>query len=477
MKKTCFLIVSLSVLCNSFAQTNEKKIAEISAIENGLIKNIQVKGEPVLMFNIQERMNHYKVPGVSIAVIENGNIKWARGYGFANTQTKAKIDVNTLFQAGSISKPVAALAALKLYENKQVDLKKDVRFYLKNWQLAENKYTRTEKVTLEKLLSHTAGITVHGFPGYQQGEKIPELTDVLNGKGNTEKIEIDTIPGSIWRYSGGGYTIMEKIVEDVSGLALDEYMARTILQPLGMNNSSYLQPISQKWQKNCSAAYDGNGSMIKGMWNNYPEQAAAGLWTTPSDLARYCIEIQNIVQGKKKGILSKKTVDQMLTKYKNDWGLGPALMGEKNDLIFGHSGKNAGFTNDLKAQAYQGNGIIIMTNADNGAALITEIQNAICNHYNWSFSQPTTIALMKLKTADLEQYVGTYKLKEQLSLKIILKNNQLVLTDTPIGNLSLSPITKTKFIALESGTTIDFLVDQQVTGFLVDNSIHFVKTK
>jgi CubicO group peptidase (beta-lactamase class C family) len=463
-------------MSNSFAQKNDQTLLEINSIENSLIKNIQIKGDSIQKFNILERMDFYKVPGVSIAIVENGKIKWAKGYGYANTETGTKVNASTLFQAGSISKPLAALSALKLFENDSLDLNKDVNYYLKKWQIPENKFTETEKVTLEKLLTHTAGMTVHGFPGYQQTDKFPEIIDVLNGNGNTGKIVVDTIPGSIWRYSGGGYTVMEKVVEDVSGLSLDDYMSKNILLPIGMKNSTYQQPIAKEFQNNISAAYDGNGELIKGLWNNYPEQAAAGLWTTPSDLAMYCMEIQDIVQGKKNGVLTKETVDKMLTKHKNDWGLGPSLQNEKDSLIFGHGGKNAGFTNDMKAYVYQGNAIIVMTNADNGSKLISEIKNAISNYYNWSISQPKTIEVIELSDATLKQYVGKYELKEQsLILEVQFKENQLFLTNTPIGNLNLSPMTNTKFIDLESGTVIEFLVDEKVSGFTVNNSFKLVK--
>jgi len=386
------------------------------------------------------------------------------------------VDVNTLFQAGSISKPIAALAALKLSENNSLELNKDVNNYLKNWKVPENKHTKDKKVTLKKLLTHTAGMTVHGFPGYQQTDNFPSIIDVLNGSGNTSKIVVDTIPGSIWRYSGGGYTVMEKVVEDVSGLTLDEYMSKNIFPSIGMKNSTYQQPITKEWQKNISAAYDRNGQLIKGLWNNYPEQAAAGLWTTPTDLAKYCIEIQDIAKGKKNGILSKTTINQMLTKHKNDWGLGPSLQNQKDSLIFGHGGKNAGFTNDMKAYVYQGNAIIVMTNADNGGKLISEIKNAISKHYNWSISQPRTIKTITLPDDVLKQYMGKYELKEQgLILEVKFKENQIYLTNTPIGNLNLFPMTNTKFIDIESGTIIDFLVDKKVNGFIVNNSFKLTK--
>jgi CubicO group peptidase (beta-lactamase class C family) len=476
MKKIYFLLFSITLISNCFAQKDGQIQSEISVIENGLIKNIQIKGDSAQRFNIQERMDYYKVPGVSIAVVENGKIKWAKGYGYANTETGTKVDINTLFQAGSISKPLAALSALKLIENDSLELNKDVNYYLKEWQVPESKFTKTEKVTLEKLLTHTAGMTVHGFPGYQQADEFPEIIDVLNGNGNTAKILVDTIPGSIWRYSGGGYTVMEKVVEDVSGMSLDEYMTKNILIPIGMKNSTFQQPITKEWQNNISAAYDGNGVIIKGLWNNYPEQAAAGLWTTASDLALYCIEIQEINQGKEDGVLTRKTVDKMLTKHKNDWGLGPSLQNQKDSLIFGHGGKNAGFTNDMKAYAYQGNAIVVMTNADNGGKLISEIQNAVSKHYNWSISQPKTIEIIKLSDIELKQYAGKYELKTQnITLEVQFKENQLFLTNTPIGNLYLMPLTNTKFMDLESGAVIEFLVDGKVNGFMVNNIFKFVK--
>lgn len=476
MKSIYFIILSASLICNCFSQKDEQILLEINSIENSLTKNIQIEGDAIQKFNLLARMDFYKVPGVSIAIVQNGKIKWAKGYGYANTKTGKKVDVNTLFQAGSISKPIAALSVLKLFENDSLLLNKDVNYYLENWQIPENRFTKNEKVTVERLLTHTAGMSVSGFPGYQQTDDFPEIIDVLNGKGNTGKIVVDTIPGSIWRYSGGGYTIMEKVVEDITGLSLNDYMAKNILFPIGLRNSTFEQPITKEFQNNISAAYDANGKLIEGLWFNYPEQAAAGLWTTPTDLALYCIEIQDILKGKKDGILRKQTVEKMLSKHKNDWGLGPSLQNEKDSLIFGHGGKNAGFTNDMKAYAYLGHAVIIMTNADNGGKLISEIKNAVSEFYNWSISKPKTIVVIELSDTVLKQYVGKYELKEQnLILKVQFKENQLFLNDTPVGDLKLLPITNTKFIDTESGTIIEFFSNENVIEFQVNNSFKLTK--
>lgn len=483
MKTATRITIIFSLLC--IACKNEKLndiSTEIHAIENGLLPAIQVKNDSVKTFSIAERMEHYKVPGISIAVVENGKIKWAKGYGMANTDTGYKVDTTTIFQAGSISKPLAALAALKLVEEGTLELDTDVNDYLKDWQIPANEFTTMEKVTLRRLLTHTAGITVHGFPGYRQTDTFPSITQVLNGEGNTPKIFVDTIPGSIWRYSGGGYTIMEKMVEDVSGLPLEVYMTRNILRPIGMKNSTYEQPLGTEYHANASAAYDSEGKIIEGLWHNYPEQAAAGLWTTPTDLAKYCIEIQNILDEKENTVLSKETIEKMLTKHKNDWGLGPSLQWEKDSLIFKHGGKNAGFTNDFIAFAYRGDAVIIMTNADNGGKLIGEILRSISGYYDWNISKPKIVEPIEVSKEKLSRLTGRYILDFQVPdigdyiVNISLKDDKLFVNDPNNGDTNVfTPLEELKFIDLESADEITFQVKNDTIGVLWNNRFQFNK--
>lgn len=483
MKSFKFIVVILILIVTSCK--NEKAIditSDLNAIENGLLPSILVKGDSIKHFNIFDRMEHYKIPGVSIAIVENGKIKWAKGYGIANTNDSSKVDINTIFQAGSISKPVAALAALKLVEEGKIDLKQDVNYYLKDWKIPENKFTQEEKVSLERLLSHTAGMTVHGFPGYKQTDTIPSITQVLDGEGNTLKIFVDTIPGSIWRYSGGGYTVMEKMVEDVSGLPLDEYMSKSILQVIGMKNSTYEQPLGAEYHSNASAAYDTEGKIIDGLWHNHPEQAAAGLWTTPTDLAKYCIEIQQIINGKENGILSKETIGKMLTKHKNDWGLGPLIQWEQDSLIFRHEGKNAGFTNNLISFANRGNAVIVMTNADNGGKLIGEILRAVSNYYNWGISNPKFVEVIEVEEEKLNNLVGKYLLDFQVPgigdyiIDIEIKNNKLFVTDSNNGETNvLTALDELKFIDLENGDEVLFQIGGDKLGLLWNKRFQFYK--
>ena len=453
---------------------------EISTIEDGLLPPILVKGDSIVKFNILERMKYHMVPGVSIAVVEDGKIKWAKGYGIANTNNDHAVNENTLFQAGSISKPLAALSALKLVEEGKVDLDEDVNTYLKDWKIPDTDFTEEEKVTLRRLLTHTAGMTVHGFPGYQQTDTFPSITTVLNGEGNTGAIYVDTIPGAIWRYSGGGYTVMEKLVEDISGFTLDEYMAKNILQPMEMGNSNYEQPLKDENQGNVSAAYDNEGNIIDGLWHNYPEQAAAGLWTTPTDLAKYCIEIQEIIAGKSDGILKQETVEMMLTKSKNDWGLGPSLAWAGDSLRFQHGGKNAGFTNNMIAFAHRGIAIIEMTNADNGGKLIGEVMRSVSSYYSWGISSPKFVETIDLPREKLDKLVGQYKLNFQVPnigdylIEVTIKDNKLTVFD-PNNNETnvLAALEELKFIDLATGDKVDFQVSEETGTVRVDFNARF----
>lgn len=452
--------------------TKNQDSKEIEAIENGLLLETQAEGDVVQTFNIIERMNFYKVPGVSITVVENGKIKWAKGYGTANTNTNLKVDENTIFQAGSISKPIAALALLQLVEKGILDLDVDVNTYLKDWKVPNNEFTKNEKVTLRRLLTHTAGVTVHGFPGYKQSKTIPTTTQVLNGEGNTPKIFVDTVPGTIWRYSGGGYTIAQKVVEEMTQQPFETYVNTNVLKSIGMKNSTFEQPLANR-KGNISAAYDYQGRIIDGLWHNYPEKAAAGLWTTPSDLAKYCIEIQEILKGKENAVLTKETVVEMLKKHKNDWGLGPSLQFGEDFLIFRHGGKNAGFTNRFISFSKRGTAVIIMTNADNGNSLIDEILRAISNYYDLGISSPRIVKAIKLSNDKLSRLTGKYKLNYQVPnigdyfIEISIKDDKLFVNDPNNGDTKvLTALGDLKFIDLAIGDEGMFQIEDDKVGLV-----------
>src|SRR5262245_10533451 len=234
------------------------------------------------------------IAGLSLAIFNNGQIIKAAAYGSADKGAKTAPTTNTLFQAGSISKPVSALGALHLVQKKKLALDENVNARLVMWKVPENELTTDEKVTLRRLLTHSAGLTVHGFPGYAVTAKLPTLIEVLNGNGpaNTKPIRVDIVPGSKTRYSGGGFTVMQQLIIDVTGEALPRFMQDSVLKPLGMAASTFEQPPPDACRALTAQGYYADGTPVEGRWHVYPEMAAAGLWTTPSDLARFAIGLQ-----------------------------------------------------------------------------------------------------------------------------------------------------------------------------------------
>lgn len=334
---------------------------------------------------IAAEMKDHRISGLSLAVIENREIRQAKAYGFTDRSVTTPVTTSTLFQAGSVSKPVAALGALRLVESGRLSLDEDVNRWLKGWKVLENDFTKDEKVTLRRILSHSAGLTVHGFPGYAVGAPIPTLVQILDGvkPANTAAIRVDVVPGSMSRYSGGGYTLMQQMMIDVTGKSFPEFMQDAVLTPLGMTASSYEQPLPNHRATAAATGYYPNGKPVKGKWHIYPEMAAAGLWTTASDLARFAIGIQQALAGKSNPVISQSMTRQMLTAQKGNSGLGLGLGGSGTVLSFSHGGRDEGFDTFLTAYAESGQGVVIMINANDNSGAVKRIVDAVRREYLW----------------------------------------------------------------------------------------------
>ncbi|NVE00126.1 serine hydrolase [Massilia sp. BJB1822] len=357
--------------------------ARIGRVENGLL--LASEGAPAQTVRLGERMAALKVPGVSIAVINHGAIEWARGYGMADVASGRPVTEHTRFQAASISKPVTAMAALSFVQAGKLALDKDVNQYLTAWKIPDNQFTTRRKVTLRALLSHTAGIGVHGYLGYPEGQPLPSLLEVLEGKApaNSDPVRVKALPGSEWRYSGGGYEIVQLLLTETARQPFEQFVQHAVLNKIGMHESSFTLPAA--WEAMASHAYLADGSVVPGKWHRYPEMAAASMWTTPSDLARFAIEIQDSLAGKSNKVLSQKMTAEMLTPGIETFGLG-LFLGEKSDAreSFRHSGGTQGFRNMMFAYASTGQGAVVMTNSDNGAPLLDEVLRAIAREYGWT---------------------------------------------------------------------------------------------
>jgi CubicO group peptidase (beta-lactamase class C family) len=405
---------------------------------------------------IGERMEFYKVPGLSIAVIKDFKIEWARGYGLKSTEGTDPVTPETLFQAASISKPVAAAAALRLVEQEMCDLDGDINSKLISWKMPENEFTVEKKVTLRGILSHSAGLTVHGFPGYAFDKKIPTLQQILDGEepANTKPIRVDILPGEKWRYSGGGYTVMQQLLIDLSGKPFPQVLMENVLRPVGMTNSTYEQPLPDSLAAQAATAHMMNGKPIKGNWHAYPEMAAAGLWTTPSDLARFAIEIMLSQKGKSSKVLSQQMTQKMLTKQKDNYGLGLQLTGSGADFYFGHGGSNEGYKCFFFALPEKGQGAAVMTNGENGSALISEVRRALSLEYGWDEFGPEEIELVELVPEIYERYAGKYRRSRSTFFEVTFENGHLFIYPLTFYfqrdiKSEIFPTSRTEFISLE----------------------------
>ena len=351
-------------------------------VESSLMPAVTTPGEPVARSSLADRMAELGVPGVSVAVLVDGEIAWARGYGLADVESGRPVTPNTLFQAASISKPVAALAALRLVESGRVDLDGDVNAYLTSWRVPDNAFTEQGPVTLRGLLTHRAGLTVWGFPGYGPDEEVPDEPGVLDGRGNTDPVRVYKAPGESWQYSGGGYTVMQQLVADMAGKPFAAVMREEVLDPIGMSRSTYEQPIPPERQNDIATGYRSDGERVPGGWHTYPEQAAAGLWTTPSELALYAREMQRAWKGESTRVLGEALAREMLTPDADDWGLGPAI--SEDGERFRHGGSNQGFRCTFAAHIDGDDGVFVMTNSDAGSELAAEIAITVAHAYGWS---------------------------------------------------------------------------------------------
>jgi CubicO group peptidase (beta-lactamase class C family) len=450
----------------------------IQRIESGLVGPIVIKGDAKATHSLADRMKELNIPGVSVAVIHNGQIEWARGYGFARIGGPV-VTPDTMFQAGSISKPVATLAALRLVEQGKLALDTDINTELKSWKLPVDPVQAGRLVTLRQLLTHTGGTTVHGFPGYAQNEPVPTLIQVLNGEkpANTPAIRSEGPPGSKWNYSGGGFTIMQQAVIDASGEPFPKLLHDTVLAPIGMTHSTYEQPLGAEFAAFAATPYHGDGKPVEGGAHTYPEMAAAGLWTTPTDIARYAIEVRDSIGDGANHVLSADMNSQMLTAAMGSWGLGLEIGGAKDNPYFSHGGVNEGFIGIFAAYEKSGDGAVIMTNSDNGGQIGDEIMHAVAAEYNWPDWRPTVRTAVTLDPKILPQYAGTYALAPNFDLVVTVENGQLITQATGQGKIPLFAESETKFFPTVIPAEIEFVkdADGKVTALILHQGDHEMK--
>ncbi|MEO6039455.1 MAG: serine hydrolase [Saprospiraceae bacterium] len=465
------IFVGLLLVANQAFSQNTQLDRQIKQVENNLLPYVPVKG--FKGWNIIDRMKYYNVSGVSIAVIKNYKIAWAKGYGLADTIKKIPVTTETMFSAGSISKFLMAVAALKMIENKQIELEAPINNYLTSWKIADNDFTKKTPVSLRMLLSHSAGTSQTSYFGFTPNQPLPNIVEILSGDKISESrpVVVNSEPNKEFRYSGGGSMIAQLALMDVSKQSFETITQSILFDKLGMKNSTFTQPVAAKFAKQCSWAYS-SASWFKGMPYVYPQQAAAGLYSTPTDLAKFFIDVQKSYLGKGK-VLSQVMTKKMLTPqqnvsdgaYKEQIAIGPFLIQRTDNknprgVYFEFTGVNAGFLAFGIASVEGGNGVVIMMNSgDDVNGLGKEIRRAVAKTYNWINFLPKEIEPISLSENELDKFTGRYKMSDDEVLYLKREKNYLVENINEGTDIYCFPIAK---------DTIVF-TDYNVKGFFKSN--------
>ncbi|PUZ22468.1 CubicO group peptidase, beta-lactamase class C family [Chitinophaga costaii] len=435
MKKSAVLLLyALNTASIAFPQ---KPV--LPGIDSIITAGIIAPGAPLPYTSLAARMKSRRVNGLSITVIDQGNIAWSKGFGLANADDpQDTVSPQTLFQMGSIGKLLTAITVLHLVREHKISLDEDVNNKLQSWKVPVNDHTAQHPVTVRNLLSHSAGLTdEYGFEGYYPHTELPTLLQILNAQkpANNEKpLRVNKVPGTVELYSGGGYVILQQLVEDLTGQSFAGYVTQTVLQPLQMTHTTY-NYYPDESGAHIATGHESNGKTDpKRRYNVYPEMAPAGPWTTPEDIARLLLEIQAAANGRSDKILDSTLARTMLTPQINNMGLGPHLSGAAAVQAFWHAGNTAGFVCLAYGLPYNGQGAVVMTNSDGGEWLSLEIIRSIARAYHWPVMQPYT--LQPLNDSTMAAFSGNYA-TDRGKISITAKAGNLFLKTGTGQNLPL----------------------------------------
>ncbi|WP_282089144.1 serine hydrolase domain-containing protein [Aquimarina algiphila] len=476
--KLMSLLLGLVILACKSDSISKMNIG-IEKIENGLITTASINGKNG-EYNIYKRMEYYGVPGVSISVIDKDTFRIKKGYGLRNIEQKDSIDSNTIFQAASVSKPITCFAILKMVESNLVSLDVDVNSYLKNWKIDYSNYKDSTRVTLRQLLSHKSGLSVRGFQGYENKDSIPNLISILNGTSpsNNTPVKLKFQPGSDWSYSGGGYVVVQKIIEDVLQERYSDAMDSIVLKPLKMD-SSFFDPTFADKNKNVALGYNYDRSLVGSGWRFYPELAAAGLWTTPSDILKFIVAIGDSLNKKPNSLLTADSAKEMLD-------LGLFVDNKEEPTVFSFRGTNKGYRCEFIGFTKNGecNGAMVMTNSYAGRYLIQEILRSITRQYDWRYpfaKEPVEFIQNLTNNKPIHQFSGDYQYADSKFVFSVKPSDSLLLIERHWnGNFSyLTQISDSLFIDTSTLNEYKFVYNRENRNpiLIVNNKREYKKIK
>jgi CubicO group peptidase (beta-lactamase class C family) len=433
--------------------------ARIERVERGLLPTVSIRGRRDTAYTIADRIGRYGATCLSLAVIEDGRMAWARAYGSLDS-AGVRVDTATLFQAGSISKAMTAFAALHLVDRGVLKLDEDVNLKLRSWKMPRGESTLAGAVTLRRLLSHSAGLNLPSYRGYRPGTPLPTLLQVLQGTppANTPAVKREIAPGREWRYSGHGFSVVQQLITDTTRQPFGEVLKKTVFEPAGMWRTFTEQPPAPA-RAGSAPAGRSNGRFLAWRWNLHPEIAAAGLWSTASDLARFGIAVMHANRGVAGALLKPATGRELATRQAGSWGLGFALGGGAGDsVIVGHDGSTAGFVARLRFLPATGQGIAIMANGENDA-LLDEIERSVAAEYGWPLRPRAERVVAVVDPAAFEALAGMYRVEvdgRQFDFIVRPEGERLVIVGPSGRPAEVLPVAVDRFFIQDSGNEFTF---------------------
>jgi len=442
------LICLLAHINLGCSKTNQDE-SMIAQVENGLLPPMLIKGESP--YRLEDRMAYYHIPGVSIAVIKDFKVDWVKHYGYRDSDLGEPVTDSTLFCVGSLSKAVAAATVLRLVELNRFQLDDEVNTLLTSWKIPENDLTQKSPVTVRRLLNHSGGM-MHSPPFSYDPGSIPTLLQVLKGEppARSRPVQVDIEPGTAFQYSNAGFTVLQLLVENISGSPFSEYADREVLDPLEMQLSTFELPLSLAKVAYAAAGHQRDGRTLNQKWPVYPHLAAGGLWSTAEEYAKFVIEIQQSLLGNSNRVMSRQLAEQMVSPQEApEYGLGVFMRPREDVTYFGHIGDAPGFVAGFAAHPSAGCGAVVMTNNNNGINLVREIVQSIAKAYEWPFYLPRVYAAIALDPETLNTYPGRYRVGFDETVTIFAKGDTLYLRAFDQDGTRLFPISTDTLIMQE----------------------------
>jgi CubicO group peptidase (beta-lactamase class C family) len=455
---TAFALVLASAGCETAESLAQKRI---DAVEKGLLEAVSIKGLKSKAKTIEEQMQYYRVPGVSIAVLDQFAVAWAKGYGNKQQGITDPVVPDTLFQAGTLTMALTAAAALRAADNGQIDLDGDINAYIKGWSLTAQSDAGGDAVTPLGLLMHTAGISDQTYSGYLAGSELPDLSAILKGgkPASTPLIWRRWPAGDEPRFSQPGYLILQKILTDTSGTDFPSFMETSILAPAGMSHSRYAAGLPEDIQYRAASGHLREGRPLEGRWREHPELAVSGLWTTASDLARFALTLISDARDTTNVILSPSAARRMLTPQLYNQGIAFTVDDAGDNLNFHMRGTAEGYRAFLVAYPAKGQGAVLLTNSDNGQYLIEEILRALAAAYGWPHFQQQEKTLFRLDPSVYPQYAGRYEVNPDYILTVSHEDYYLIIQPTGQSPTRFYVENSTTFFSTSPYIQIQFFKD------------------